>query len=488
MRVFRLSCLLFCLLIYCPMTCRSIPLDTLLTRWYDKAASLMADGAYDSAQYYFDRAFATKGAKESPVYPILLNEQATLLVYRGNLPAALETKKKVLPYLPRVKNLETHVSVYNDLGILYHRHNMQDSAIYYYNKALDAAVKYGDASWLANLSLNLGVFHFNLKHYPEAEKFIDQALQYVQQTGQPEKAFLYMDSARMWTDSLAKEQLTKQIAEFNVKYQTQEKELEIAQLQHKVLRSKMHLLTICIILVVLLMGIVLIILTQRQKRKMAERKLQQIEQEKKLESAKRFIDGLEEECKYFAKELHDGIANDLLALQMKTEMEGHKELSASVGELRKNVRTISHKLMPPVFDHVGLDDLLEQMTRNLAESFKVTISYTTDGHLQTETHALLPDIAHNVYRIVQEITMNILQHAQATEIHVGFSWLADTKNYLLTITDNGQQATAPLPATGIRGIGLHTIADRVKIIHGSTRQYRDDDKHENIFELTFQPE
>lgn len=68
---------------------------------------------------------------------------------------------------------------------------------------------------------------------------------------------------------------------------------------------------------------------------MAERKLQQIEQEKKPESAKRFIDGLEEECKYFAKELHDGIANDLLALQMKTEIEGHKELSASVGELRK---------------------------------------------------------------------------------------------------------------------------------------------------------
>lgn len=63
----------------------------------------------------------------------------------------------------------------------------------------------------------------------------------------------------------------------------------------------MHLLTICIILVLLLMGIVLIILTQRQKRKMAERKLQQIEQEKKLESAKRFIDGLEEECKYLPK-------------------------------------------------------------------------------------------------------------------------------------------------------------------------------------------
>ena len=625
MRVFRLSCLLFCLLIYCPMNCRSIPLDTLLTRWYDKAASLMADGAYDSAQYYFDRAFATKGAKESPVYPILLNEQATLLVYRGNLPAALETKKKVLPYLPRVKNLETHVSVYNDLGILYHRHNMQDSAIYYYNKALDAAVKYGDASWLANLSLNLGVFHFNLKHYPEAEKFIDQALQYVrqtndtlttfniwqvragikaqinkteeagfsarkawqiasspqenpewqlrcisslyryfqrthqndsityyiqkgnellkkvsihsipaigfiqvrstayyesrqyakalkdliylnttpsgtekkslfekmavcyQQTGQPEKAFLYMDSARMWTDSLAKEQLTQQIAEFNVKYQTQEKEL-IAQLQHKVLRSKMHLLTICIILVLLLMGIVLIILTQRQKRKMAERKLQQIEQEKKLESAKRFIDGLEEECKYFAKELHDGIANDLLALQMKTEMEGHKELSASVGELRKNVRTISHKLMPPVFDHVGLNEIIRQMAENLSDSFKVTVNYTENADMADRICTLPPEKAHNVYRIVQEITMNILQHSQATQIHITFFYLTDKGNYKLSIADNGSTPPAENPSSlSIKGIGLQTIADRIKIIHGSTRQYRDEEHHENIFELSFNP-
>lgn len=626
MRLFRLSCLLFCLLIYRPIIGRSIPLDTLLTRWYDKASSLMANGAYDSAQYYFDRAFSTKGVKKSPVYPILLNEQATLLVYRGDLPAALETKKKVLPYLPQVKNLETHVSVYNDLGILYHRHNMQDSAIYYYNKALDAAVKYGDASWLANLSLNLGVFHFNLKHYPEAEKFIDQALQYVQQTndtlttfniwqvragikaqinkteeagfssrkawqiassprenpewqlrcisslyryfqrthqndsiayyiqkgnellkkvsihsipaigfiqvrstayyenrqyakalkdliylnttpsgtekkslfekmavcyqqtGQPEKAFLYMDSARMWTDSLAKEQLTQQIAEFNVKYQTQEKELKIAQLQHKVLQSKMHLLTISIILVLLLIGIVLIILTQRQKRKIAERKLQQIEQEKKLESAKRFIDGLEEECKYFAKELHDGIANDLLALQMKTEMEGHKELSASVGELRKNVRTISHKLMPPVFDHVGLNEIIRQMAENLSDSFKVTVNYTENADMADRICTLPPEKAHNVYRIVQEITMNILQHSQATQIHITFFYLTDKGNYKLSIADNGSTPPAENPSSlSIKGIGLQTIADRIKIIHGSTRQYRDEEHHENIFELSFNP-
>lgn len=620
-RLFHL--LLYVVLLHYPITCQSLPLDTILTRWYDKASSLMANGAYDSAQYYFDRAFTVKEVKQSSVYPILLNEQATLFFYKGNLSSALETKKKVLPYLPQVKNLEIHVSVYNDLGILYHRHNMQDSAIYYYNKALDAALKYGDASWLANLTLNLSVFHFNLKHYQEAEKFIDQALHYIQhsndtttafniwqvragikaqinkteeagfsakkawqiacspkenpewklrcipslyryfqrthqtdsiayyiqtgnqilkkvainsisaigfiqvratayyenqqyakalkdlvylnttpsgtekkslfekmavcyqQTGQLDKAFLYMDSARMWTDSLAKEQLTTQIAEFNVKYPSKEKELEINQLQHKVLQSRTHLLTISMVLIILLTCIIIIIIMQWQKRKMTERKLQQMEQEKKLESAKRFIEGLEEECKYFAKELHDGIANDLLALQMKTEMEGHKELAASVGNLRKNVRTISHKLMPPVFDHIGLNQLLKQMAHSLSESFNISISYVEDNTL-TGISMLSPETAHNVYRIAQEVIMNILQHSQATQIHITFSWRTDQECYLLTISDNGINTTEIQPTT--EGIGLHTIADRIKIIHAHAKQYREETYKENIFELTFQSE
>lgn len=46
--------------------------------------------------------------------------------------------------------------------------------------------------------------------------------------GNPKLAYTYMDSARMWTDTLAQHNLTQQMAEFNVKYHTQEKELEIA--------------------------------------------------------------------------------------------------------------------------------------------------------------------------------------------------------------------------------------------------------------------
>ena len=115
--------------------------DTLLTRLYDRAATLMGEGELETAQQCFDSAFAMPDVEQSPVYPTLLNEQATLYVYQGNEQRGLEGKKSVLPHLHRTKDLETHVSVYNDLGILYRRAHEPDSALLYYNKALEAALQ-----------------------------------------------------------------------------------------------------------------------------------------------------------------------------------------------------------------------------------------------------------------------------------------------------------------------------------------------------------
>ena len=69
-----------------------LPTDTLLAHLYDQAASLMGEGEYDSAQACFDKAFATEGVTGSPLYPVLLNEQATLLFYKGELARSLEMK------------------------------------------------------------------------------------------------------------------------------------------------------------------------------------------------------------------------------------------------------------------------------------------------------------------------------------------------------------------------------------------------------------
>lgn len=580
-----------------------IPTDTLLAHFYNRAANLMEEGHYDEAQRSFDSAFATRNVKHSFMYPILLNEQATLLIYVGKTEEAFAMKKNVLPYLPQIDDLEKHISVYNDLGLLYRQHQMNDSTLYYYNKALDSALQYGDESWIAHICNNVSILYFNIRQLDEAEKYTDMATEHAARTedpfvafttwqiratikaelnklddaeksnrkawniachgegnedlwkirclpgmlrlferkeqpdsidhylklgnkllqrvpsnsiaaigfiqsraatetnrknyaralkdfhwlrnrktgtepktlftqmarcydalGNPKLAYTYMDSARMWTDTLAQHNLTQQMAEFNVKYHTQEKELEIAHLQQEQLEHQAFLLKASIAVALLIT-----LLTLRHKKRIAEKKIELLKQENELNSARRYIEGLEEECKYFAKELHDGIANDLLGLQMKIETSASKgneqELASLVSKLRNNVRNISHELMPPEFEHLSLDQILDRYAAKLTENTGIEVSYhptenNASRHLPNET-------AYELYRIVQELTMNIVKHASAS--HIVISLRADNENkYTLQITDNGKNANKQQTATNNNdGIGLRTVNDRIRAINAT---------------------
>lgn len=626
--VFMLSIFTFTAL---PLQAEKIPVDTLLAHLYNRAADLMEEGEYEEAQLAFDSAFATRGVEQSPVYPVLLNEQGTLFVYVGKMKEAMEMKKHTLRYLPRVDDLEKHISVYTDLAILYRREHHNDSAFHYYGKALDAAMKYGDDGWIAHIYNNIMVLHFNLRQLNESEQFADLALPYAQKSddifvtftthqlraaikneigkteeaeesirkawgiacqaegnadvrkmqclpsllkifqkqektdsidhylklgdellervpattvpgtgylqaraaaemtrhnyaralddltwlrrrnigsepnltltgmaqclaklGNHRQAYLYMDSARMETDTLAQRNLTAQMAEFNVKYRTQEKELEIARLnqknlEHEAFRFKMILVT------AILAGIALVIMIiLRHKKRMAEKKIELLKQENELNSARRYIEGLEEECKHFAKELHDGIANDLLGLQMKIETstgkENKQELASLVGQLRNNVRNISHELMPPEFEYLSLQQILIGYAGKLAENSGTSVNYHP---MKDDTSRLLPtETAYELYRIVQELTMNIVKHADADRIDISLR-MDNEKECTLQITDNGHiendswngSNAAITESSPNDGIGLRTVNDRIKAINATSHTCTEAGSH--TFTLLF---
>ena len=597
--------------------------DTLLTRYFEQASSLMSEGKYDSAQYFFDKAFAMPGVKSSPIYPILLNELGTLHFYRGELRQAREAKKTVLSYLDLVDNLETHISVYNDLGILFHRNNQNDSAIYCYHKALDTAEKFQDDSWSANLHMNVSVFYFNLKRYQEAEKHIDQALKYVLKTddrtvilytwqvrsaikaeigkidesgesiqrawnmacenggnsewqircipslyryfsvlnqtdsidyyirkgnmlihqlppysvsvtgfiqvrseynlqreqyqealndlrylsnvnsgsnniglyqkiakcykniGRLKEAYTYMDSARMWTDSLAKKEVTTQMADFDSKYEAQTKQLEISRLEQQLLKKESYILKGIIVLTIILAIFFFCLLRFRNKQQKAAKEVFRLKQEKELTSARSYIEGLEEECKYLAKELHDGIANDLLGLQMNLEVSSEKQsyqyLASQINQIRKNIRSISHELMPPEFEQSNLDKILT----HYAETF-TTNSGTETTFQFTDNERLIERIPHSIarelYRIVQEITSNIIIHSSATRIEIILA-LSTIDNCLLIIKDNSTDIQSLKKEKNLKGIGLRTVNDRIKALNGTLQKKTENNMH--IFELEF---
>lgn len=615
MKTHYLKCLCLLLLVSGNLFAEHLPLDTLLSRYYDKAANLMGEGEYDSAQYYFDKAFTTKGVRSSPVYPILINEQGTLFFYVGEYDKAMEMKKTALACLPEVEDLEKHISVYNDLGILYRRRNMNDSALYYYKKAYEVAVEYKDESWLANLGLNLAVFYFNMSRLADSEKYIDQGVAHIdkaddpytevllwqsrsmikaelgkmeeaklsirrawkvadekkipewqircipslmnlyerdgkmdsvmyymkigegllkkmpetsvgytafiegkavidfrcgnykealaafkklrnanwtlqdlfrkmavccQKTGNDALAFAYMDSARMWTDSLRSKDMASNMAEFNIKYQIQETELENARLKQKQLEKDAFWMKVSIAVIMVITALAVLLLILLNKRRMVRARMEQMKRESELDSARKYIEGLESERKRFAKELHDGIANDLLGLQLQMSVSKGKEnmgnLGGMVGNMRENVRRISHELMPPEFNRLDLNEILSNYLLTLEENIGMKVFYQADS--DADWQKIPHEVSYEVYRIVQELVSNILKSAEASEITFTLSAPADGA-FELRVADNGKGMGQSDKQS--YGIGLRTIEDRVKSISATFHINSSDKGSEFIF-------
>ncbi len=312
-----------------------------------------------------------------------------------------------------------------------------------------------------------------LKSIPQNEQTTMDALylrmaKCYQNLGEKETAYVYMDSARMWTDSLARRKVETQLSDFSAKYETREKELEIVRLQQKQLKQEADRMTMGIIGTVLIAILAISIIIVTQKRKQIEKNMKLLEQESDLRAAKKYIEGLESERKRFAKELHDGVANDLLGLQMKLSSAGDnpdekEEMVKSVNELRQNVRNISHELMPPEFNHLGIDKIIGYYLLDMQKTYGFALNY--EAASGTCWERIPQETAYEVYRITQELMTNIAKHAEAHCVSVSLCAVADEKSQLKIENDGNVFSTAMADAANKQGgIGIRTIQDRAKSI------------------------
>ena len=128
-----------------------------------------------------------------------------------------------------------------------------------------------------------------------------------------------------------------------------------------------------------------------------------------------YLKELEKERNRLAKELHDGVCNDLYALEINasTLNESWKELLRTS---RENIRRVSHELLPPTFQETTLKQVLqnyaERMTSASCKVTLTTLPEECDWSVLPETYCL------NIYRIIQEATGNALKHASPTEIQL----------------------------------------------------------------------
>jgi len=177
------------------------------------------------------------------------------------------------------------------------------------------------------------------------------------------------------------------------------------------------------------------------------------------------IDGQEAERSRLAKELHDGLAQTILAIKMRIENTAPENASIVLKEseemfasLMHEIRSMSNDLMPAVLREFGLVNALKSLLSQIEENSKLSTILNVDDNLpklnkKTKTY---------LYRIAQEAVNNIIKHAQATQIEINVHIENDL--YLFEICDNGIGLTDDFEYS--KSNGISNILDRISVLGG----------------------
>lgn len=288
-----------------------------------------------------------------------------------------------------------------------------------------------------------------ISNYPFLQYDIYNNLHQIYSTNHDYKsAYEILNKAKTLSDSLFEDNKGKQIEELSAKYEATKKELEIKELNEQQEKDRVRILLLCItLLFVIIIAVFITIYLQKSKRLQAEkmkseneareRQFQQIQRKTELKLTKEYIDKLEKERMRLAGELHDGICNDLYALEVNIRSDKNKipdEWLSSLTEARDNIRRVSHELLPPEFKEASI----EQVIYNYIESLSVMGCKISFKALPEECDwTVLPEnISLNIYRIIQEAVSNSLKHADAKNIEVKMEWILP--DLVITVCDDGK--------------------------------------------------
>ncbi len=288
---------------------------------------------------------------------------------------------------------------------------------------------------------------------PEA-RILSSMADCLQHLGRTDEAYKMLCRAYATADSLKNKDVDRQLSEFSVRYKTQEKELQIERLRSEKAEQRVRLMIIVwslALLVILLTAIVVFVLYRRRLTR----------QKHELKLRRSYIEGLESERLRLAKELHDGVCNDLFAIQMLMAT-GSDTCVDRLTVITQNVRQISHELMPPSFDKCDILTIITDYVKNYPLSHCETVLTCSAEDALRRLDRLK---AFELYRILQELLGNVARHSSAHHLKVAIE--EECGRLKLTVENDGTHSQT---AEGVgSGIGVRTTAERVRSLKGDIR-------------------
>ncbi|MEW5675840.1 ATP-binding protein [Flavobacterium enshiense] len=401
--------------------------------------------------------------------------------------------KYLQPFLKsayKIKDYRLIADAYNYHYAFYNMIDEHDIGKIYLDSALIFANKSKDLNTINILKNNIGADYINKKDYKKAiEIYLDIInsdkknrhpkelaiaklnLSYVYENlGEFKKAYQYQTSYVDYVDSLRINKNDTEIEQIRTQYELDkaentfnEKELLLKQKQLKSEKMLYLLLT-----VLLFLGILFYFFYQNLKLRQ-KNKLKDVYQKTQQNIINATIDGQEEERKRLSGVLHDNISALLSSAglhisafeanypDMKDEL---KKTKSILKEAHDKVRDLSHDLIPPVLEKLGLvaayEDLCEKNSNSLIE-------FNFNYFIERETR-FQNDFEMKLYFIVAELFNNIIKHSNASK---AFLTLDQSDNQLvINIEDNGKGFEIK-EGKSKEGLGLSQIKTRIKSLNGT---------------------
>ncbi|MEO3403289.1 sensor histidine kinase [Mucilaginibacter sp. CAU 1740] len=343
-------------------------------------------------------------------------------------------------------------------------------------KTIETKRSLNDTLALSINYFNLGILYKNKRMYGPALNALQNSLQFAaqihytdiqssaaneiadlfEQQGDYQQSLVYLKK-HMALNALSNSADSKTVDELQTKYEITQREDQVLKQQFEITKRNYWMAGIFIFILLMLFAGVLYYKQLRLRQRNA--------------AMQAIIATEESERRRIAQDLHDSVSQIMSAAKINLTVIGDelpfanddqknrfKKAIDLVDHGFKEVRTISHNMMPWALHKTGLAQVIKQFIANI-DTGLIAFNFFSKGFdapFDDTTEIIL-------YRVLQESINNVMKHANADRLDI--SLIRTDEDISLTIEDNGKGFDTGNPEV-YSGMGLNNLKSRINFLKG----------------------
>jgi two-component system NarL family sensor kinase len=338
-------------------------------------------------------------------------------------------------------------------------------------KTIDIKQSLNDTLALSINYFNLGRLYKSKQQYQQALDALENCLKYAQKiyfaemqlsavneivdlydfTGNSKQALNYLKKKKAIIE-LINSPKAKSIEQLQPQYERQ-----LLSQQFEITRRNYWVTGISVVVVLLLIiGLIYYRQAQLRQRNIAMQAIIRTEESERQRIARDLHDSVSQTMS--AAKINLSVMRDEIAFKDEEQRRRFDRVLGMVDDGFKEVRTISHNMMPWALHKTGLVKVIAQFISNI-ENGSISFNFFSTGFDEpfNETIELI------LYRVLQESINNVIKHAGANRVDISLT--RDESSIRLSIEDNGKGFDANDPEFKA-GMGLGNLRSRINFLNG----------------------